>query len=144
MIFSSAFLFYAAEEEADAFDEFAPPGTAGAWRSTVDADQQRQVGIHWRPLSRGYRSGGGEKPPPPRPPLTDQFAWELASNSLRRVAQEVGVDEGDLPLDATNRDDGLGPAYARQLEGAFSSRLASDPDFDPVRFPNAAKRFRSK
>ncbi|KAJ8905101.1 hypothetical protein NDN08_001611 [Rhodosorus marinus] len=128
----------------DVFDQYLVPEDAKKWRSLVEKDKIRQTGLRKKPTSRGYRLGGTNKPPPPVSPLTDTGAAEMATTALRKASRSAGVsaEEADQACKELE-DSGVALSYNQQLQRSLSSRLASDPDFDPSRFPNASKRFKT-
>jgi hypothetical protein len=91
-----------------------------------------------RPLSRGYRQGGE-----PIEYLTVESAARRSANVIREGMQNrfKGADlEGLVARVGTPQ---LGALLMHEIETAFRARLATDPDFDATRFPNAASRFGS-
>uniref|UniRef100_A0A7S0G6C0 Uncharacterized protein n=1 Tax=Rhodosorus marinus TaxID=101924 RepID=A0A7S0G6C0_9RHOD len=128
----------------DVFDQYLVPEDAKKWRSLVESDRIRQTGLRKKPTSRGYRLGGTSKPPPPVSPLTDTGAAEMASTALRKASRSAGVSSEEADQACKELEDsGVALSYNQQLQRSLSSRLASDPDFDPSRFPNASKRFKA-
>jgi len=128
----------------DVFDQYLVPEDAKKWRSLVENDRNRQSGLRKKPTSRAYRLGGTNKPPPPVSPLTDAGATEMATTALRKASRSAGVSSEEADKACKELEDsGVALSYNQQLQRSLSSRLASDPDFDPSRFPNASKRFKT-
>lgn len=120
----------------DILDEVLGMREGARWRRTLLEDAGRMGSTPTRsPLSRGYRGARSHVPV-----LDSTVASELSADAVRAVAGDVGIT-GPALTELVGSARGLGSLFLPEVESAIQARVATDPDFDPQRFPAAAARF---
>lgn len=125
----------------DEFDLLGNSSHTDVWRRVV-LDDERRINCGGGPegngsgvLSRAYRFDRSNVPV-----LDADHAATMAVDSARAAASAARLSE-EASQELLRIAAGNGNDYLREVENAITSRLTSDGDFDPQRFPNAARRF---
>ena len=117
-------------------DPYAILGTreAAIWRQVLANDSARPP-VGPRALSRSYKCDNRRVRA-----LDDEAVAELAAEATREAATAIKAGAAEVQgFDKFAR--GMAGAFRAEIERALAARLATDPDFDAQRFPNAAQRF---
>ena len=117
-------------------DPYAVLGTreAAIWRQVLANDSARPP-VGPRALSRSYKCENRRVRA-----LDDAAVAELAAEATREAATAIKAGTAEVAgFDKFAR--GMAGAFRAEIERALAARLATDPDFDAERFPNAAQRF---
>lgn len=123
-----------AATQSDPFIEVLGTREGARWREVLARDAT-QTAVGPRALSRAYRSDHKRVGA-----LDEKAACALAKDAVREAAATIKASVAELPTLQAFADH-MGPAFLPEVERALAARLASDPDYDPKRFPAAAKRF---
>lgn len=124
----------AATAQTDPFIEVLGPREGARWREVLARDAARPP-VGPRALSRAYRCDRSRVRALDLPAAT-----ALAADAVREAAVAIKAPPAELAKLSAFADR-MGPAFLPEVERAIAARLASDPDYDPARFPFAAARF---
>ncbi len=92
-----------------------------------------------RRMSRGYRASDAG---PEVEALSAASAAAHAAWVAREALGKAGKSEEEIEdVETVVGSERMGAMLAMEIETAVRQRLASDPDFDPALYPQAAKRF---
>jgi hypothetical protein len=123
---------------ADSLDTLRGMREAARVRNTLQADA-RLISTYGPsvPPSRGYRGVLAVLPV-----LNVERAAQHSATAVEDSARAAGMQGQDLTalvMQASSR--GMGDLFMREIEKTLTSRVATDPSFDPTKFPDAARRF---